>query len=138
MQLGAFYAGVAIENSMLGAAHACANPLTARYDTAHGQAIALMLPSVVRWNAEVAGGRYEELLRLSGRSSGGQEAGEMLAHRIEQLIAAGGMTIGLREAGVLENDLGALAAEAATQWTGRFNPRPFGAREALEVYRCAF
>ena len=52
MQLGAFYAGVAIENSMLGATHACANPLTARYGTAHGAAIAMLLPSVVRWNEE--------------------------------------------------------------------------------------
>jgi alcohol dehydrogenase len=138
MQLGAFYAGVAIENSMLGAAHACANPLTARYDTAHGQAIALMLPSVVRFNAEAVGERYDELLRLSGRSSSERVAGEMLASRIEQLIAAGNMTLGLREAGVLESELGALADEAASQWTGRFNPRPFGAREALEVYRCAF
>jgi alcohol dehydrogenase len=138
MQLGAFYAGVAIENSMLGAAHACANPLTARYDTAHGQAIALMLPSVVRFNAEAVAGRYDELLKLSGRSSSGRDAGETLARRIEQLIAAGSMTLGLREAGVLESDLGALAGEAASQWTGRFNPRPFGAREALEVYRCAF
>src|SRR6185369_10149156 len=50
MQLGAFYAGVAIENSMLGATHACANPLTARYGTAHGEAIAMLLQSVVRWN----------------------------------------------------------------------------------------
>ena len=54
MQLGAYFAGVAIENSMLGATHACANPLTARYGTAHGAAIAMLLPSVVRWNGAVA------------------------------------------------------------------------------------
>ena len=41
----------AIEQSMLGAAHACANPLTARYDLAHGLALAILLPHVVRWNA---------------------------------------------------------------------------------------
>ena len=46
MQLGAAYAGVAIENSMLGASHALANPLTATYGTAHGQAVGLMLPHV--------------------------------------------------------------------------------------------
>src|SRR5687767_2441209 len=57
MQLGAFYAGVAIENSMLGATHACANPLTARYGTAHGAAIAMLLPSVVRWNERAEIGR---------------------------------------------------------------------------------
>src|SRR5205807_2713074 len=44
MQLGACLAGMAIENSMLGAAHALANPLTAAYGIAHGEAIALMLP----------------------------------------------------------------------------------------------
>src|SRR6185436_5102442 len=62
MQLGAFCAGLAIEHSMLGAAHACANPLTANYGTEHGVAIALMLPHVVRWNASVVGDRYSELL----------------------------------------------------------------------------
>ena len=44
MLLGAHYAGVAIEHSMLGATHACANPLTARYGTPHGVAIASLLP----------------------------------------------------------------------------------------------
>jgi alcohol dehydrogenase class IV len=62
MLWGAHEAGVAIEQSMLGATHACANPLTARYGTTHGVAIAVMLPHVVRWNAEVVGDRYAELL----------------------------------------------------------------------------
>ena len=54
MQLGAHFAGMAIEQSMLGAAHACANPLTARYNLSHGLALAILLPHVVRWNADVA------------------------------------------------------------------------------------
>ena len=62
MQLGAFYAGTAIELSMLGAAHACANPVTARYGTTHGDAIAILLPHVVRWNAPAAESLYAELL----------------------------------------------------------------------------
>ena len=53
MQLGAAYAGVAIENSMLGASHALANPLTATYGTSHGQAVGLMLPHVIRFNGQV-------------------------------------------------------------------------------------
>ncbi|HWS56435.1 MAG TPA: iron-containing alcohol dehydrogenase, partial [Pyrinomonadaceae bacterium] len=56
--LGAHLAGAAVENSMLGAAHACANPLTARYGTEHGAAVALLLPAVVRWNAGAVGPRY--------------------------------------------------------------------------------
>src|SRR5258707_2103731 len=64
MLLGAHEAGIAIEQSMLGAAHACANPLTARYGTTHGVAIAVMLPHVVRWNADHVGSRYAELLPI--------------------------------------------------------------------------
>ena len=61
MQLGAFLAGAAIEKSMLGAAHAAANPLTARCRIPHGEAVALMLPHVVRFNAEAAAEHYEHL-----------------------------------------------------------------------------
>jgi len=137
MQLGAYYAGMAIENSMLGATHACANPLTAHFDTTHGVAIALLLPSVVRWNATVAGPLYAELLKTSGISYDG-DAGEALSRRLERLAAAGGLAGSLSEAGVGRNNLQMLAEEAASQWTGRFNPRPFDAAGALEVYECAF
>jgi alcohol dehydrogenase len=138
MQLGAYYAGQAIENSMLGAAHACANPLTARYGTDHGKAIALMLPSVVRWNSPIAGSLYRELLSLSNVGVDGRDPSAAMAARLEQLIAAGGLPEKLGQQGIARSDLPLLANEAASQWTGRFNPRPFGATEALEVYECAF
>jgi alcohol dehydrogenase len=67
MLIGAHEAGIAIEQSMLGATHACANPLTARYGTIHGVAIAVMLPHVVRWNAEHVENRYRELIRAAKR-----------------------------------------------------------------------
>ncbi|HKO95536.1 MAG TPA: iron-containing alcohol dehydrogenase [Pyrinomonadaceae bacterium] len=140
MQLGACFAGVAIENSMLGATHACANPLTAHYGTAHGAAIALMLPSVVRWNGPVANERYEQLLKVSSIESdlSSQEPNQMLAQRLEQLASAGGLKRGLGNAGVPATDLPMLAAEAAKQWTGTFNPRAFDSKGALEVYQWAF
>lgn len=140
MQLGAFYAGVAIENSMLGATHACANPLTARYGTAHGEAIAMLLPSVVRWNESVAGDQYAMLLNWSSAAGGRNDvsATEALAQRLEELAEAGGLRNNLRTAGVSETDLDALASEAAEQWTGTFNPRPFNKDGAIEVYQCAY
>ena len=55
MQLGAHFAGSAIENSMLGAAHALSNPLTAHFGTIHGRAVGALLPSVVRWNLSEVG-----------------------------------------------------------------------------------
>ena len=69
MTLGAHFAGMAIEQSMLGAAHACANPLTARFNVTHGLALAMLLPHVVRWNAPVVGDRYAELLPTSRRGA---------------------------------------------------------------------
>ncbi|MCP5116324.1 MAG: iron-containing alcohol dehydrogenase [bacterium] len=125
MQLGAWFAGCAIENSMLGATHACANPLTTRCGAAHGVAIALLLPHVVRWNSPVVGDRYRELHpNLSGRLG-------VLAH-------AAGLPRRLREVNVAEEQLTLLADEASKQWTGRFNPRPFDASAALEIYKCAY
>lgn len=140
MQLGAYFAGVAIENSMLGATHACANPLTAHYGTVHGAALAMLLPTVVRWNGTVVDEQYDDLLRVanSRTASGHQGAAEMLAQRLEQLAASGGLSRGLGTAGVPHSDLQMLAAEAASQWTGTFNPRPFDQAGALEVYKGAY
>ncbi len=140
MQLGAYFAGVAIENSMLGATHACANPLTARFGTAHGAAIAMLLPSVVRWNDSVAGDRYEALLNMSqsaGRFSALQ-ATEGLARRLEELAETGGLHRSLSDSGVASEDLATLAFEASQQWTGNYNPRPFSQAGAMEVYQSAY
>jgi alcohol dehydrogenase len=126
MLLGAHYAGIAIEASMLGATHACANPLTAKYGTTHGVAIAVMLPHVVRWNAEVVGDRYAALL-----------PGRDLAARLDALARAGGLPRTLGDIGASASDIPALAADAATQWTGTFNPRPFDETAARALYEGA-
>ena len=122
---------------MLGATHACANPLTAHYGTTHGAAIALLLPTVVRWNQLAASDRYGQLLELSGISVQSDPA-EQLARRLEELATAGSLRQTLHQAGIRQDDLPMLAGEAAAQWTGRFNPRPFDVHGALEVYQCAF
>ena len=138
MQLGAYFAGVAIENSMLGATHACANPLTAHYGTAHGRAISMCLPSVVRFNSGVASERYRDLLGLAGVAVRGNDPGETLAFHLERLARAGGLPSRLRDDGIRQEDFPSLAREASKQWTGTFNPRPFDEAAALEVYRCAY
>jgi alcohol dehydrogenase class IV len=153
MLWGAHEAGIAIEQSMLGATHACANPLTARYGTTHGIAIAVMLPHVVRWNAEHVGHRYSDLLLTrAGRTRGsaptdldvgadprvGPHSGEQLANSLEDLRRTAQLPGTLREIGVAREDFSALAADAATQWTGACNPRPFDATAALELYERAY
>lgn len=136
MLKGANLAGAAIELSMLGATHACANPLTAKYGTSHGVAIAVMLPPVVRWNGDAVGDGYARLLRASGRVFVDDPA-ETLALRLEQLRDAADLPGSLREIGVDAGDIAALAADAATQWTGQHNPRPFDAQAAVDLYRGA-
>ena len=137
MQLGAYYGGVAIDLSMLGAAHACANPLTARYGTTHGLAISAMLPHVVRWNAAAVAARYAELLQIAGAPADRHPA-EALASRLDRLAATGRLPTDLRALGAVRADLPGLAAEAARQWTGSFNPRPFDAAAARELYARAY
>ena len=134
MLVGAHFAGAAIEQSMLGATHACANPLTKNYDTEHGAAVALMLPHVVRWNAEEVGARYRELWQAAHARGGAAD----LAARLEELAAAGELPRTLRDARVPAADLARLAEEAAGQWTGHFNPRAFDAAAALHIYERAY
>jgi alcohol dehydrogenase len=136
MLLGAHQSGIAIEQSMLGATHACANPLTAHFGTTHAVAIGVMLRHVVRWNSEAVEDRYAELLRASGRDTGG-DAANRLAARLDDLARAGGLPRSLAELGVARADLPLLATDASREWTGTFNPRPFDAAAALALYESA-
>lgn len=127
MLFGAYLAGLAIENSMLGAAHACANPLTARYDVTHGVAVALMLPHVIRFNSTVAGEAYHELYPDGD-----------IADRIAALKQIGNLPNRLRDYPVQYTigtaDIPTLAKEAAAQWTAQFNPRPLEIGDFMRLY----
>jgi alcohol dehydrogenase len=139
MQMGAHFAGIAIENSMLGACHACANPLTAHYGITHGVAIGILLPHVVRFNGSAVAGLYGDLAHEAGMLNGDSSvASEVLAQRLSQLLKAAGLPQSLRECGVSPGILGLLAEEAAEQWTGKFNPRPVAQPELHKLYEAAF
>jgi alcohol dehydrogenase len=143
MLLGAALAGTAIENSMLGAVHAAANPLTAHYGIVHGQAVGLMLPVVVRFNGEDAAARhdYAELAsapEIACVSDGAAPALHALVARLESLLNLAQMPRSLADCGVKKSDLKTLAAEAAHQWTASFNPRPLTEADFAQLYEAAF
>lgn len=139
MQIGAFLAGMAIENAMLGVCHSCANPLTAHYGLTHGVAVGVMLPHVIRFNASVVGHLYAELMGGGpGLQANGRSLGEALAARVEQLLAAAGLPRSLRDCGVSQGILPLLAEEANQQWTARFNPRPVTEADILSIYEAAW
>lgn len=126
MLLGAAMAGSAIENSMLGAAHATANPLTARFGVPHGHAVSLMLPHVVRFNAADADARaiYDDL---------GQILGRPLLGWLEELLDRAELPPLEIPAEIIPQ----LAEDAADQWTGKFNPRPLDPAHLTALYSAA-
>ena len=143
MLLGAHLAGAAIENSMLGAAHATANPLSAHFQTVHGIAVGVMLPHVVRWNTPEVGQLYHDLALTAGWADSGDSVGdaaESLANGFMRFLSVADMPTTLSS--VLSEPLSdemlkTLADEAAQQWTGTFNPRTMDSESFHELYRNA-
>jgi alcohol dehydrogenase len=142
MQVGACMAGLAIENSMLGACHALANPLTARFGIVHGQAIALTLPAVIRYNSYSVAAEYAQLLRalphVEPETTDPKAIAAQLAAIISQEILAAGLLTKLRECEVPRDALPELATEAAKQWTAEHNPRLVKQEDLLALYEASY
>lgn len=142
MQLGAAYAGMAIENSMLGAAHGMANPLTAKFDVVHGRAVGVMLPHVVQFNAqdEIAAQLYLELAihaGLVGPTASPEQAATRLAERLQAILRVAEMPLSIGEWGITLEAIDDLAEMATKQWTAQFNPRPVHKADFVLLYQQA-
>ncbi len=135
MLLGAAFAGTAIENSMLGAAHASANPLTARYGIVHGQAVAVMLPAVIQHNLRDPAARADYELHARAAGFSGADA---LPDAVRDWIHAAGLSQDLQTIGVTRESIPQLASDATAQWTGRFNPVSVAAQDFEALYHQAF
>ncbi len=144
VQLGAYFAGLAIETSMLGAAHALANPLTAHFGVVHGQAVGVMLPEVIRFNAKQVNGQYDELWDDAKHTVLGQKcfaehpsasSADLLAKLVRTLVDMAGLETQLQALGVTEESLDTLATDATAQWTGTFNPRALTVEDFRELYQ---
>lgn len=127
MQLGAALAGTAIENSMLGAAHSAANPLTAHFGTLHGEAVGMMLPHIVRFNARESAA-VEEYSHLAAATCV-PDLADFLASLLDRAAMPATMN------GTLAPEqIPVLANEAAGQWTAQFNPRLVTAADFAGLY----
>jgi len=138
MLLGAHLAGAAIENSMLGAAHALSNPLSAHFGLMHGLAIGVMLPHVIRFNAVAVGRLYGELASDVGLCPlDDPQAGAILADHLTSLFTQAGLPTNLSSWNVARAMIPTMAQEAAAQWTAQFNPRAVDVASLQELYECA-
>jgi len=131
MQLGAAYAGMAIENSMLGCTHSAANPLTAKYGVAHGHAVGLLAMGVLRRNLQnaAAAAEYLALAQHAGLNS----VDELQTH-FAALLPLAGLRVSLSQLGVTRESLPEMAAEAAMQWTASFNPVEYSVLDFEGLY----
>ncbi len=140
MLLGAALAGIAIENSMLGAAHAAANPLTAKYGLVHGKAVGVMLPAVLKFNQAhpVARAGYLELASELPSNNGESCGTKLLVSQVEALLDLARMPRSLKDCGVERKLIPKLAEAASKQWTASFNPRPVSRHEFEQIYEQSF
>ena len=143
MQIGAAYAGVAIENSMLGATHASANPLTARMGITHGFAVGMLLPAVVRHNSadHEAGKIYHHLAIEAGLidQDGDQSAAiDEIENRLSDILGQVEIPFDEVRSQLDDSLVQSLAENAAKEWTGTFNPREMSIADFSQLYRDTF
>ena len=132
MLLAAAYAGTAIENSMLGCAHASANPLTARLGMIHGEAVGRLIPGVIRRNAQdpSVADQYESLAK-----SAGLVCLERLLSKVTEILRLSNMETTLSLPVTVTSGLvSTMAIEAAAQWTAAFNPVSFSVGDFERLY----
>lgn len=141
MLLGAMLAGQAFANAPVAAVHALAYPLGGRFHLPHGLSNALVLPHVLRFNAEAASAHYAALADALLPGLSGDDAHKtaaFIAH-LEALIAATELPMRLRDHGITESALPQLADDAMlqTRLLGN-NPREVTRADALAIYQRAF
>jgi alcohol dehydrogenase len=143
MLLASAYGGTAIAQSMLGAVHSAANPLTAHFNIVHGQAVGIMLPHVIRFNSRdpQAMAHYVDLAATAGLARRGDDPEQSLSTilaRIVALLAAAEIPDSLKDCGVPRDKLSSLAEEASRQWTATFNPAKISAADFKALYEAAW
>ncbi|WP_206956551.1 iron-containing alcohol dehydrogenase [Trinickia acidisoli] len=141
MLLGATFAGQAFANAPVAAVHALAYPIGGIYHVPHGLSNALVLPHVLKFNAQAAAPLYAELAEavLPTVTGSAEEKTRALIDHVERLISDTGIASTLREVGIERDGLERMAKDAMLQQRLLVNnPRPVTEADALAIYRAAF
>jgi lactaldehyde reductase len=139
MALGQYIAGMGFSNVGLGLVHGMAHPLGAFYNVPHGVANAIILPHVMAWNAEYTGEKYRDIARamnvprVCGLSL--SEVRVAAVDAVKQLSADVGIPARLRDVGMKEEDIAALAQAALDDVCTGGNPRDATLADITELYR---
>ena len=138
MALGQYVAGMGFSNVGLGIVHSMAHPLGALYDTPHGVANAIILPTVMEYNAPATGEKYREIARAMGVAGVDEmtqeEYRKAAIDAVRQLSQDVGIPADLK-AIVKEEDLDFLSESAYADACRPGNPRDTSVAEIKELYR---
>lgn len=139
MMTGSTFAGMAFAWAKLGNVHAMSHPVSAYFHVAHGVANAVLLPTVVEYNALADHGRYEKIYNFIRESKEPAKdfKPQMLVDEIKKLNADLGIPASLSEVGVTEDKIEAMAKDAAVHPNVLANPRQTNLKEMIELYKKA-
>jgi len=138
MALGQYVAGMGFSNVGLGIVHSMAHPLGALYDTPHGIANAIILPSVMEYNAKCTGEKYREIARAMGveavDSMSEEEYRRAAIEAVKKLSSDVGIPTDLKGI-VKEEDIDFLSKSAFEDACRPGNPRDTSIEEIKEIYK---
>lgn len=138
MALGQYIAGMGFSNVGLGIVHSMAHPLGAVYDTPHGVANAIILPTVMEYNAPQTGEKYRDIAKAMGvegtESMTQEEYRKAAIDAVKKLSADVGIPADLKDI-VKEEDLDFLSESAYADACRPGNPRETSVEEIKELYK---
>jgi len=137
MAVAQYIAGMAFSNVGLGVDHGMAHPLSALFDVPHGVACAMLLPTVMRFNAPVCLAKYEQIAKAVGVWQEGmtlEQAADAACKAIEDLSAVVGTNKHLTDLGITEKDIPALAEQAINDVCTPGNPREVNKDDIISLY----
>ena len=139
MAMAQYMAGMGFSNVGLGIVHSMAHQLGAVYDTPHGIANAILLPTVMRFNGEVCADRFREILCHIGRPDAkqlnDQDVINTFVWKIQELSKECGVTITVKDTGCKEEDIEMLAEKAMEDPCKPGNPREVTKEDFIRLYR---
>ena len=139
MALAQYIAGMGFSNVGLGIVHSMAHQLGAVYDTPHGIANAILLPTIMRFNGTVCADRFREILchigRPDARDLNDQDVINTFVWKIKELSKECGVTTTVKDTGCKEEDLEMLAEKAMEDPCRPGNPRETTKEDFIRLYR---
>ena len=139
MALAQYMAGMGFSNVGLGIVHSMAHQLGAVYDTPHGIANAIILPTVMRFNGEVCSDRFREILCHIGRPDAqylnDQDVINTFVWMIQELSKSVGVTQTVKDTGCKEEDIEMLAEKAMEDPCMPGNPREVTKEDFIKLYK---